>query len=59
MLEGDLLPRLVFREDALLIVYALLFGILAMSVMSLTSAIFESHRRRVAIKSAKGEREAV
>ena len=41
-----LATRLVFREDAVLIVYALLFGIAALGVMSLTGAIFESHRRR-------------
>jgi len=29
-----------------LIVYALLFGIVALGVVSLTSSIFESHRRR-------------
>jgi hypothetical protein len=29
-----------------LIVYALLLGILALGVVSFTSAIFESHRRR-------------
>ena len=38
--------RGVFREDVVLIVYALLFGIAALGVVSLTSAIFESHRRR-------------
>jgi len=33
--------------DAVLIVYALLFGVFALCVMSFTGAIFESHRRRL------------
>lgn len=34
------------REDVLLIVYALLAAIATLGVVTLTSAIVESHRRR-------------
>ena len=36
-----------YLGDAVLIVYGLLFGVVALCVMSFAGAIFESHRRRV------------